>query len=300
MAALWEEAAHARRESPAFLVRREHAWRPIAWDEAAGRVERLAAGLLAAGIGRGDRVALLLSTCPDWTVCDYALQSIGAVPVPLYSTSAVADVAHVLADSGARVVIVEGAGVEQALRASADRPVELMVVNGRGPDGVGLDELSARGAALLARDPDAVARARRSVAPADVSSIIYTSGTTGPPKGCVLTHRNMRTMTEVVATIPDLLHPGETVLLFLPLAHSFARLMQNVAIEVGITIAYCPDLRGIPAALADVRPHILPSIPRAYELLARQVSARIEHSPPPARAAARWALWVGRDRKSVV
>ena len=226
-------------------------------------------------------------------MCDFALQSIGAVPVPLYATSSSADVAHVLADCGARMLIVEAARFEQVGAAIRGGSVEPLLVHG-GREGMGtLDAVMSDGSDRLAADAGMVRTARRAVSPDDVASIIYTSGTTGPPKGCVLTHRNMRAMTDIVSAIPDLLRPGETVLLFLPLAHSFARLMQNLAVNVGITIAYCPDLRTVPAALHEVRPDILPSVPRAYELLYRQISAQIAGGAAPVRAAAGWALGVG-------
>ena len=292
MAAMWERACTSRRSCAAFLNREGGRWRETGWDHAAVRVECLAAGLLSRGVGHGDRVALLLPTCPEWTVCDFALHSIGAVPVPLYATSSSADVAHVLADCGARMLIVDAARFEQAGDAILGGAVEPVLVHGG--EGLGtLDAVMSDGTDRLAAEPRVVAAARAAVRPDDVASIIYTSGTTGPPRGCVLTHRNMRAMADIVSAVPGLLRPGETVLLFLPLAHSFARLMQNLAVNVGITIAYCPDLRAVPAALHEVRPHILPSVPRAYELLYRQISAQIAGGAAPARAAAGWALGVG-------
>jgi long-chain acyl-CoA synthetase len=291
---MWEDACRADRAFPAGLVRQGGRWEAVGWQEMAQRVERLAAGLVASGVGRGDRVGLLMSTRPEWTICDFALQSVGAVSVPLYATSSRADVAFVLADCEARMLIVESARLKAVEDALAGGAVEPVLVDG-GPDGaVTLDVLSARGEERLASDPEVVRTARAGVRSDDVASIIYTSGTTGQPKGCVLTHDNMRTMTDIVAAVPNLLIPGETVLLFLPLAHNFARLMQNLAVKVGITIAYCPDLRSVPAALGEVQPHILPSIPRAYELLDRQIAGQIAGSSPPARAIARWALGTGR------
>lgn len=294
LAAMWHDACRSPRRFPAFLVRREGEWRDVAWEEAGRQVERLAAGFLASGVGRGDRVGLLLGTCPEWTVCDFALLSIGAVPVPLYATSSSADVAYVLDDCGARMLVVEASRWGRVEEALAGGSIELVLVGGAHDGRATLDDLLVRGGDHLAADPNAVGAARAGVHPADVATIVYTSGTTGRPKGCVLTHANMRAMAEIVAAVPNLLYPGETVLLFLPLAHNFARLMQNLAVRVGITIAYCPDLRGVPAALTEVRPHILPSIPRAYELLHRQIAGQVEAGAAPVRMAAGWALGVGR------
>ncbi|MGZ4481926.1 MAG: AMP-binding protein, partial [Gaiellales bacterium] len=103
--AMWDAAQRAERSFPAFLTRRGRDWHAVGWAEAGEQVDRLAGGLLASGVAHGDRVGILVGTCPEWTVCDYALQSIGAVPVPLYATSSTSDAAHVLADSGARMLI---------------------------------------------------------------------------------------------------------------------------------------------------------------------------------------------------
>ena len=295
MAELWHDSARSPRTSPAFLFRTERHWQPVGWKEAVERVERLSAGLLARGVGRGDRVGLLLPTSPEWTLCDFALLSIGAVPAPLYVTHSRADVAHILRDCGARMLIVDPAGHTRIADVCAEAGIDVVLTEATADGSDTLAELAAAGDRLLAEQPGALEEACARVRPDDIASIVYTSGTTGPPKGCVLTHRNLRSMTDLVADIPGLLAPGETVLLFLPLAHSFARLMQNLAVKVGITIAYCPDLRGVPAAMTEVQPHILPSIPRAWELLHRQVAARVAGGSPPARLAARWALGVGAE-----
>jgi long-chain acyl-CoA synthetase len=295
MASLWRDAGRSPRTSPAFLHRSGRGWKAVGWPDAVQRVERLSAGLLAHGIGHGDRVGLLLPTSPDWTVCDFALLSIGAVPVPLYMTSSRADVAHILRDCGARTLIVDPAGHKRVAEVCAEAGVDVVLTEAGGEEAETLAGVAARGDRLRSADPRAVETARDRVRADDIASIVYTSGTTGEPKGCVLTHGNLRSMTDVVAGVPELLVPGETVLLFLPLAHSFARLMQNLAVKVGITIAYCPDLRSVPAALTEVRPHILPSIPRAWELLQRQIAGRVASGSPPARAAAGWALRVGAD-----
>ena len=294
LGAMWRDAIAAPRPFPAFLVRERAEWRPVGWDAAGERVERVAAGLLEAGVARGERVAIVVPTRMEWTICDYALHSIGAIPVPLYTTVSPADAGHVLADSGARLALVAAAQYRDLHGTLATAGVEPVLV-GEAADGLRtLDGLAEAGAALLRQTPDAVTTAGAPVTADDVASIVYTSGTTGPPKGCVLTHGNLRAMTELVADIPGLLREGETVLLFLPLAHSFARLMQNLAVRVGITIAYCPDLRSVPSALTGVRPHILPSVPRAYELLYRQIQGQLAEQRGPARAVAGWAVGVGR------
>ena len=291
---MWADAVAAHHSSPAFLVRSGRTWRSVAWPEVADRVERVAAGLLDAGVAKGDRVALIMSTRPEWTVCDYALQTIGAVTVPLYATASTADASHVLSDCGARMVIVDEA--VRARPAAADSGIAVVAADGVADAGArSLDDVADAGGRVLAARPSAVADAGATVTADDVSSIVYTSGTTGTPKGCVISHRNVRAMTDQVAGIPGLLSEGESVLLFLPLAHSFARLMQNLAVKVGITIAYCADLRTVPAALVEVRPTIMPSVPRAYELLQRQIAGQVAGTSGVRRVAAEWAIGVGAD-----
>ena len=296
VARMWADAAAAGREFPACMVRRGGAWQAMGWAELGARVEQTAAGLMAAGVAKGDRVALLMGTRPEWTICDYALQSIGAVTVPLYRTASPSDATHVVSDCDARMVILEADVGERIASAVARAGAEVVVV-GAAPEGGArsLDELAAAGRRLLEEQPRIVETAGRAVRADDVSSVVYTSGTTGSPKGCVLSHRNAWAMTDIVAGIPGLLFEGEVVLLFLPLAHSFARLMQNLAVRVGITIAYCSDLRAVPAALTEVRPHIMPSVPRAYELLQRQIAAQVGDARGPRKAAAVWAQRVGAE-----
>src|SRR5437763_8550358 len=156
LGAMWRDAVAAQRPFPAFLVRDRAGWRPVGWDAAGGQVERLAAGLLDAGVVRGERVALVLPTRMEWTLADFALQAIGAVPVPLYTTVSAADAAHVLADSGARMAIATPAE-HAALRGALDAAGVEPVLVGEPTDGLRtLDGLVAAGEALLGRTPDAV------------------------------------------------------------------------------------------------------------------------------------------------
>jgi long-chain acyl-CoA synthetase len=295
LARLWRDAVAAGRSSPAFLVEEPAGWRAVAWDESAGRVDALAGGFLALGIAKGDRVSLVARTRVEWTLCDLALASIGAVSVPIYATSSGPECAYVLANSGARAVVVENA--EQLTKLAAHREElpaleHVVAMEEAEPPAVPLAELEARGRAHLAADGHAVERALAAVAEDDLLTIIYTSGTTGDPKGCMLRNRNYVEMARMVGKT-GVIREGASVVLFLPLAHAFGRLVTFVAVDRGATIAFCPDTTRVIDAVAAVRPQCLPSVPRVFEKLHAGVGASFAEATGLKRALVDWALRVG-------
>ena len=276
ISALWQAATAAERAHPAYLVREEAGWREVSWREASGAVDELAAGFLALGIEKGDRVAILSRTRVEWTLCDYALASIGAVSVPIYPTSSAIECAYILGNAGARVVVCEDA--EQyakvaPVRAELEALDHIVAIEGSPGSAVSLDALRERGRAHASERPGAVAALRSGIAETDVLTILYTSGTTGPPKGCVITQRHFWAMVRMVRKVPGLFEDGDRALLYLPLAHNFARLVQHLGTDVGFTIAFCPDLAAIARSLVEVRPTIFPSVPRPFEKMYAAVQA---------------------------
>ncbi|HUE95048.1 MAG TPA: long-chain fatty acid--CoA ligase [Longimicrobiaceae bacterium] len=288
VAELWP----ARTRPPAgaaYLVEEGGAWAEKGWPEVTREVEELAAGFLSLGLEKGDRVALLGRTRVEWALCDWALISIGAIVVPIYPTSSAVECAYILGNCGSRVIVCEDR--EQADRIeSARRELEALEQVILFEE---IEHLCGRGRALLADDPDAVERRRRGVAEDDTLTIVYTSGTTGPPKGCALTQRNYRAMVEMVQEVEGLVRPGDRVLLHLPLAHTFARLVSFLGPATGVTIAFCPDVAAIPQALTAVRPTLFPTVPRLYEKLAATVRANVEEAGGAKGRLARWALATG-------
>jgi long-chain acyl-CoA synthetase len=268
-------------------------WRPVGWDEAARRVEELAAGFLALGLRPGDRAAILGRSRLEWSLVDFAMIAIGAVVVPVYAAATPADRAHVLSHSGTRLLVCESAaerervarlpglgGLERALTMDAsDRDLE---------------ELAERGRHHLRGDPGAVARARAAIREEHLLTLVYTSGTTGPPKGCMLTHRNYWSMVQMTRRIPDLVRPGDVVLLHLPLPHVFARLIHFLGPAVGMTVAFCADASRLGVALPAVRPTVLPSVPRLFETMHAAVVRDLERARGPRRTLVRAALAAGR------
>ena len=293
---LWRGAVARGSFAPAFLVAEEGRWREVGWAEANARVDELAAGFLALGVGKGDAVAILSRTRLEWTLCDYALASIGAVVIPVYQTNSRDECAYLLEDSRARVLVCEND--EQLAKTDGlapDLPAlerTVAIEDARG-DAIPLAEVADRGRAYAREQPEALTRTREAVTSGDALTVIYTSGTTGPPKGCLLTHGNFVAAVEGVAAIEDMFLPGDVVLLFLPLAHNFARLVQFATTALGHTVALCSDIAEVPAALATTRPTILPTVPRMFEKAHATIQATLEATTGPKRTLVDWGLSVG-------
>ncbi|MEN3615566.1 long-chain fatty acid--CoA ligase [Plantactinospora sp. ZYX-F-223] len=224
-------------------------------------VQGLARGLIAAGVGPGDRVALMSRTRYEWTLVDYALWSIGAVTVPVYETSSSEQLGWMLSDSGAVGCVVETAEHAAML---ADLRGDLPALRQAWRiDSGDLIELVARGRAV---DDAQVETRRRAVTAADVATIVYTSGTTGRPKGCVLTHRNISCdVAGATAVLSQLLHPGAATVLFLPLAHAFPRLIQVGMVRTRATLVHSADTAGVLDQLHRYRPTFILAVPRVFE-----------------------------------
>ncbi|MFI7605065.1 AMP-dependent synthetase/ligase [Micromonospora sp. NPDC049366] len=237
------------------------AWVDVTCRQFRDEVAAVARGLVAAGVRPGDRVGLMSRTRYEWTLVDYAVWAAGAVTVPIYETSSTEQAAWILADSGAVACVVESNAHATLVAGIHDRLPELTHV--WQIDLGGVDELVAAGASV---GPDEIERRRAGLRSGDVATIIYTSGTTGRPKGCVLTHRNMYAdAANAVSVLPNLFHPGASTLLFLPLAHAFARLIQIGVVQARATMRHCADTRNLVAELQEFRPTFVLSVPRVFE-----------------------------------
>jgi long-chain acyl-CoA synthetase len=246
----------------------EAAWRDVTARQFREEVAALAKGFMAAGIGEGDRVALLSRTRYEWTVLDYALWAAGAVPVPVYETSSAEQVEWILTDSGAQAIVVETPAHLEAIgdvlrRVPAVRRTWLIEAGEAAPS---LDALVAEGAGVGEAD---LAQRRISAGAGDFATIIYTSGTTGRPKGCEITHGNLlANARNAVRALPAIFDaPGASTLLFLTLAHSFARLIEVGAIEAGAVLGHIPDPGTLLPDLATFQPTFILAVPRVFEKL---------------------------------
>jgi long-chain acyl-CoA synthetase len=277
---LWNDAVRAGSATPAYLEEGPEGWTPVSWDDASERIDGLARGLLAHGVKHGDCVAVLSRTSVDWILLDWAIMSIGAVVVGLYPTSSASECAYVLEHSEAVIAFTEDDEQTRKLvsvRGSLPALREVIPFDR-------LDKLEAEGRASkhLHADP---------VAEDDLATLIYTSGTTGPPKGCMLTHKNLVTAATKVRSTLEM--PGDVVLLFLPMAHSYARLAHQAASHHGATIAAVSDVARVPEALAAVQPAVLPAVPRVYEKIHANAVGEIERAGGMKRRIGLWAVSVG-------
>jgi long-chain acyl-CoA synthetase len=275
--ALWRYVLAESRPEPAYLEEHPDGWRPVSSAEAGARVDALSRALLAHGVKRGDAVAVLGRTRLEWILLDWAIMSIGAVVVGLYPTSTATECAYILGHSEARLLFAEDAEQADKIASVRDRIPALREV-------IGFDDLPAfeRDAGDLEPEP---------VQEDDLATLIYTSGTTGPPKGCMLTHKNLVTAALHVKT--HLEEHEDTVLLFLPLAHSFARIVHHSAAYRGASLVLVSDALRVQEALARTKPTILPAVPRVFEKIHANVVGEIERSSGAKRSIGRWALGVG-------
>jgi long-chain acyl-CoA synthetase len=285
--ALWRYVLDLGVTTPAYLEEHPDGWHEVSWQEAARRVDALANGLLARGVGRGDAVAVLARTRLEWVLLDWALMTIGAVVVGIYPTSTAKECAYILAHSEAVLAFVEDEAQRGKLASvHAETPSVRMLVR--------FDELpalEAEGRGYAASHPGAVEAAGADVQEDDLATLIYTSGTTGPPKGCMLTHTNLVTAALRVQTNLD--DGSDTILLFLPLAHTFGRLVHQSAAYYGSTVGFVADPTRVAEALAAMRPTVLPAVPRIYEKIHAGVLDQIEGAGGAKRTIGLWALGVG-------
>jgi long-chain acyl-CoA synthetase len=236
-------------------------WQPVSAKHFAAEVKALAAGLIASGIKAGDRVCIMSGTRYEWTLADYAIWTAGAVTVPIYETSSTEQLEWIVSDSGAVAIFLETAGHRESFeQVRASLPGELQVW---GIESGGIDELVEAGRSLTEDD---IEQRRRTLRPESLATIIYTSGTTGRPKGCELTHRNF--LFDAMSTtegLEEMFGTDQSTLLFLPLAHVFARIIQVGCVQQRVRMGHTADIKNLMADLATFKPTFVLSVPRVFE-----------------------------------
>ncbi len=245
-----------------FSRRSAGSWTEVTAAQFLDGVRAVAKGLLAAGIAEGDRVALISRTRYEWTLLDYAIWFAGAVTVPLYQTSSAEQIEWILSDSAARAVVAETA--DHVSRIEAGRTRLDVLEHVWALDSGAVEETTELGADVPDEDVD---RRRTTLTPDSPATLIYTSGTTGRPKGCVLTHGNfMFELGGAVDSLPELF-AGEdaATLLFLPLAHVFARIIQVGAVRTRVRLGHSADIKDLMTDLAEFEPTFVLAVPRVFE-----------------------------------
>jgi len=253
-------------------------------------VDELANGLLAIGARKGDAFGILAQSSLQWALFDYALGLIGGVGAAIYANSAPKDCRYILEHSDAVGVLVENA--EQRAKIADLHLAHVISFDD-------LDGLRARGREFAAEQPDALAEAEAAVGEEETFTFIYTSGTTGPPKACTIRHRNYYEMCAAVDGIPGFAIADDVMLLYLPMAHNFGRLMHLLGAHTGYTTAFCPDPLRVVEALPAVRPTLLPSVPRLYEKVHTAVLAQFAEVHGARRRLLDWSLDVGRQASAL-
>jgi long-chain acyl-CoA synthetase len=246
------------------------AWCDVTFAQVGAIVQEIGLGLIALGLQPGERVAILCNTRPEWAYADFAISSAGGVVVPVYPTNSPQECEWVAGNSEAVLIVCEDAEQVAKITAVRERLPQLrqiIVVDPSGAgipdDAISLEELRRRASG---RDAQQLVDRTAAVGPDDPFTFIYTSGTTGPPKGCVLTHGNYRSVLDMVGERGLFEGGDDLVYLFLPLAHAFALLVQLGAVDRGTAIAYYGgDTKAIVGELMEVKPTYLPSVPRIFE-----------------------------------
>jgi long-chain acyl-CoA synthetase len=287
---------------PAHQFKQGGIWQTRTWREVGEIVRELAVGLIALGRQKGDTVALLSASRAEWVQADFAIFSAGCITVPVYPSYPPDLVAYVINDSGARTVFVEDAAQLAKVLEARDRIPHLehvIVMSGyeapQPPRSVlTWETLRRTGRDQAEAHKSTLAERVGSTGPEDVASIVYTSGTTGPPKGVVQTHGNhIAALAASREATP--VREGWVHLLFLPLAHSFARLESFLGVAHGLTTAFAENLDKLRDNLPEVRPHFICSVPRVFEKVYAGVLATAQAGSPTKRKIFQWAVGVGRD-----
>lgn len=284
---------------PAQMVKRRGVWQTLTWTEVGTLVRELALGLLGLGTRLGERVAILSRSRAEWVQADFAVLSVGGVSVPVYPTCPAEQIAYVVNDADARLLIVEDpAQLVKVMEVRGkmvglERVVVMQGYEGQGGWVLTWDALRRLGREQADRLGPALADRTGAIRPEDVATIVYTSGTTGPPKGVIQTHAN-HLAAQAAAAQATPVRSGDVHLLFLPLAHAFARLEGFMGPYLGLVTAFSERLDRVPDELREVRPHFLCAVPRFFEKVRARILAGVEAGPRSRRAIFAWAIRVGR------
>ncbi|MBP2415000.1 long-chain acyl-CoA synthetase [Arthrobacter stackebrandtii] len=263
--------------NPPLFARRnaDNVWVDVSAKEFHADVCAIAKGLIASGIKVGDRVGIMARTRYEWALVDFALWFAGAVSVPIYETSSPSQVAWNLGDSAAVAVIVENGTHENIVRAAAHNENLEHLANVWQMEGDGLDALREAGTGV---SDETLEAARTANGLDDVATIIYTSGTTGRPKGCMLTHYNFVELSENALSVlgATVVPPGSQTVMFLPLAHVFARYISVLAVAAGAKVGHTPDIKHLLEDLQSFKPTFILAVPRVFEKVYNSAALKAE------------------------
>ena len=297
VARMFLDRVAATPHAEAFRYPQDQSWESVTWQQVGERVHHIAAGLISLGIAPEDRVALASSTRYEWVLADFAVMCAGAATTTVYPTTMASDVAYIVANSGSRVVIAEDqTQIDKLLEHRTELPEvsKVVVIDGKG-DGdwvITLNELELLGKQLLADSPNAVEERVATVGPDQLASLIYTSGTTGRPKGVRLTH-GAWTYTAAAIDALNVLGPDDLNFLWLPLAHSFGKVMLALPLSIGFPTAIDGRVDRIVDNLAALHPTIMGAAPRIFEKAHARIEQMIAEQGGVRKRIFDWAIGVG-------
>lgn len=291
------DRARERSKQPLWYHRREGRWLPTTWGEARSATVRLAAGLASLGIAPAERVALVGSNSPEWVIADYAIQHIGAVVVPLYTTSPSAQMADILTRTRVRFLLVDSDEQLGKIREASLPGLNTVIALHRGMEEhdqvLGQESLARRGESWIAGHPDALAERLEALRPEHVATVIFTSGTGGDPKGAAISHRNLLFAAAAAAAAVGV-RDREVTLSYLPLAHALERVVATVLPLVTPskrwTSWFVDEIAHLPGALRSVRPTIFVAVPLVWARMQDRIDSELQTRALPGRSLARLAL----------
>lgn len=299
--ALFFQQVEAQKDRVALRRKEYGIWNRISWREYGQKVREASAGLLAIGLERGDRVAILGDNRPEWLICHLAIMTIGCVTCGVYPTSASEQVAYVVGHSESTVLFVENEEQVDKVLQILDKLnlKQVMVWDPKGLWGfshtsiIFFDEFMEQGRNYLEAHPETVSNRMEAIDPQDTAMMIYTSGTTGPPKGAMITHHNILSLTEsFMAANP--VYQSDEMLSYLPLAHIYENLISMFqAVWSGGTVNFVESIDTLAQNLREVSPTVFASVPRIWEKFASMIEIRMSDSTPLKRLFYRLAVLVG-------
>jgi len=289
-------------DKPAQMFKQGGTWKTLTWREVGEAVREVALGLITLGRSKGDTIALLSTSRAEWVQADFAIFSAGGVTVPVYPSYPPDLIAYIVNDSGARTIFVEDATqLAKVLEARDKMPAleHIIVMTGYDAQQPPKAVMTWQTLRRLGRDnaeahKSTLAERVSATRPEDLASIVYTSGTTGPPKGVMQTHGN-HIAAQAAGEKSTPVKEGWVHLLFLPLAHSFARLESFLAVNHGLTTAFAESLDKMRENLVEVKPHFICSVPRVFEKVYAGVLAKAASGSGLKQKIFHWAVSVGRD-----
>lgn len=297
---IWNNRVQRTPHTLAFQALVDGKWRDHTWYELGQQVRRIASGFRSIGMVTGDKVALLSSTRLEWIMVDFGALSAGSTITTIYPSNTPKQCAYILNNSESQAIVVENQTQLDkiiAVRADLRHLQHIIIIDGETSDEVtSLSDLEARGAHWDTENPGALDKIVEELSPADLACLIYTSGTTGDPKGVMLDHDGfVQVALAVEADSGDWLTPAEKQYLFLPLAHVYGKIMELIAVHLGVPTAINGDINGILPGLEATRPTFMAAVPRVFEKAYNSVLHKAKSAGDRKYKVFQWAVGVGRE-----